>query len=113
MALSYSVLSIFNVYTLQAREHCVLLILEQLSCPCPWLQSTEWWEARGRGEKHEHPLAWHAPNTAFGRAVGNLRTWKKGEPDLTKQAGSESDLDVLLATASERKVCLNMFFYAV
>eukprot|EP00953_Heterococcus_sp_UTEX-ZZ885_P014786 8350-Heterococcus_DN1.PRE.1 len=69
----------------------------------PLVGSTEWWEAKGRGHKLEHPSAWHAPDTAFGRAVGNLRTWKKGEPDLTKLAGSDSDLDELLATASERK----------
>jgi hypothetical protein len=77
----------------------------------PLVASTEWWEAKGRGHKleHQHPLAWHAPDTAFGRAVGNLRTWKKGEPDLTKLAGSDSDLDELLATASERKVCCNMY----
>ena len=75
----------------------------------PLVASTEWWEAKGRGDKFEDPMAWHAPNTAFGRAVGNLRTWKKGEPDLTKQAGSASDLDELLATASERKVCFYIY----
>jgi hypothetical protein len=26
----------------------------------PLVASTEWWEAKGRGDKYEDPMAWHA-----------------------------------------------------
>jgi hypothetical protein len=72
----------------------------------PLVGSSEWWQAQGRGGKQEHPLAWCAPDSELGRLIGDLRRWFPGQPNLVKVAGSQADLDELLATATERQVHL-------